>query len=722
MSRLLESGHNSHSKQGLDMPDPQMGWDGGRPWGSDMPPSYGDLFESSAVDWQRANMGLLRPPGFGDRGGFGERPLPRPPPGPPPGAWPREQVVAVDNRAINREIVKFYRLRELQRFCGDQILNFNTVNTGTAFYQIGTLAKKSKGKKKEEPLDMGIVDALAKHALMMANEFDAHSLTNIFWGYANMGIAPNPQLVSILCKRALSIIPNFRPQNVAMFLTSFSKLEIPPPAEVLSSLLKRAVKICPEFEPTDIAKLLFALAKMNIKSNPQLVEALEKRVTEVASQLKPGDLSNVLYAYAVLGLEPPSSMVDVLAKRAKSMAGEFNQVSIVTFLWAFAKLNMTMTPEILTPLTQKVVQAEGEMDLQTLSTLLWSLGKLGNTSTSGELIGSVEQKILAELAKKSDSDIKEPTFVANLVWSFGKLGRTIPTDVSDRINRRALALKSDFKPNDIGSFLWGCAKLGISAEPEVLKDFLDQISSKIAYLKSEDISNIIWTFAMLGLDTQTELTNKLVKHAVTLADSFSADDVASFLWGLAVLGQASPEIPLFIQTAANLLEKMSVSHKGLLHQFFLSCQHDEKFKACCTGQVNEIITKYQEECRSTFVDAAATENDDLFSAIERALSETGHSVTKMSVDATTGYSLLAVIQDGSASKGCAVLYEGRRSYIQLSSGVRLSCGSSQLRKRHLISVGYRAITVPYWEWDECALLGSSAQQGYLSNLLRSRPK
>jgi hypothetical protein len=704
------------------MSDPQMGWDGGRSWGPEMPPAYGDLFERNAADWQRPIMPPLRSPGFADRGGFRERPGPRPTGPPPPGAWPRDQGVPVDNRAINREITKFYRLRELQRFCSEHIMNFNAVNTGTAFYQVGTLAKKTKGKKKEEPLDPSIVEALATHALMLASEFDAHSLTNVFWGYSNMGFPPPPQLVTVLCKRAIAVLQNFRPPNVAMFLSSFSKLEIQPPAEVLKNLLKRAVKLCPEFEPTDIAKVLFSMAKMNIKSNPQLVEGLEKRVTEVAGQLKPGDLSNVLYSYAVLGLEPPTSMVDVLSKRAKSMAGEFNHVAIVTFLWAFAKLNMTMTPEILTPLTQKVVQAEGEMDLETLSKLLWSLGKLGNSSTGGDLIASIEQKILAELGKKPDSEIKEPTFLANLFWSFGKLGRSIPLDVSDRINRRALTLKSEFKPSDICSFLWGCAKLGITAEPEVFKEFLDQISSKIAYLKSEDVSNILWTFATLGLDSQTELTNKLVKHAVTVAESFSGDEIASLLWGLAVLGQALPEIPSFIQAAANLLEKMSASHKGLLHQFFLSCTHDEKFKACCTSQDHDIIAKYEEECRSTFVDTTALENDDLVAAIERALSETGHTLTKALVDATTGYTILAVIQDGSAPRGCAVLYEGRRSYIQLSSGVRLSCGSSQLRKRHLVSVGYRAISVPFWEWDECALLGSSAQQGYLSNLLRTRPK
>ena len=694
-----------------------MGWDGGRGWGSDMPPAYGDLFDRGAPEWPRGNMPPFRP-------NFpGERPLPRPPPGPPPGLWARDQMgPAVDNRALNREIVRFYRLRELQRFCADQGMNFNGVNTGTAFYQIGTLAKKTKGKKKEEPLDMKIVDMLAAHALMLANELDPHSLTNILWGYSNMGIAPNPQLLGVLCKRAVATCGNFKPSNVATFLWSFSKLEIEPPLEVLSHMLKRSLKLCPEFDPSDTSKLLYALAKLNIKTNPQVLEALEKRVIEVAAQLKPGDLSNVLWSFAILGLEPPQSMVDVLSKRAKSMAGEFNQVAISTFLWACAKLKMSLTSEILAPLTQKVVQTEGEIDLQTLSTILWSFGRLGCASTSGGEIAGLEQKILVELGKKSDAEINQPVLISNLVWSFGKLGRSIPADVTDRMNRRALALKNEFKPSEISSFLWGCAKLGVTPEPEVLKDFLEQISSKMAYLKTEDISNILWTFAMLGLDSQTELTNKLVKHAVTLADTFGAEDVVSFLWGLAVLGQASPEIPYFIQTAANLFEKMSTGDKSLLHQFFLSCTHDEKFKACCTGQVNDIIAKHGEECRASFVDTATTDNDDLVAAIERALSESGQTLSKLIVDVTTGYTILAVIQDGSASKGCAVLYEGRSSYIQLSSGVRLSCGASQLRKRHLLSTGFRVVSVPYWEWDECALLGSSAQQGYLSNLLRSRPK
>jgi hypothetical protein len=122
------------------------------------------------------------------------------------------------------------------------------------------------------------------------------------------------------------------------------------------------------------------------------------------------------------------------------------------------------------------------------------------------------------------------------------------------------------------------------------------------------------------------------------------------------------------------------------------------------------------------VDTSATEKEDLLVAIEKVVSESGQSILKAAVDETSGYFILAVIQDSSASKGCAVLFEGRRSYIQLSSGVRLSCGASQLRKRHLQSIGYRVVSVPFWEWDECAILGSAAQQGYLSNLLRTRPQ
>ena len=256
----------------------------------------------------------------------------------------------------------------------------------------------------------------------------------------------------------------------------------------------------------------------------------------------------------------------------------------------------------------------------------------------------------------------------------------------------------------------------------MLKEFLEQISTKIAYLKSEDVSNIMWTFAMMGLDSQAELTNKLVKHAVTLVESYGPEDLVSLLWSLASLGQSSPEVPLFMQSVSTLWERMGPDQKGVLHQVFLSCSHDERFKACCTAQTNEVISTHEADCRSCFVDTYATEKEDLVAAIERVVSETGQTMVKSTVDETTGYSILAVIQDSSSAKGCAVLFEGRRSYIQLSSGVRLSCGASQLRKRHLQSIGYRVVSVPFWEWDECAILGTAAQQGYLSNLLRSRPK
>jgi len=701
----------------LDARPDRQSWDGGRSWGGDMPPSYGELYDRNAADWPGNNVAPFRgPPSFPERQ---PRPMPMPG-GAPGGGWQRDRVALpqVDNRTINRELVRFYRLRELQRFVAEHRLSFNTVNTGTAFYQVGILAKKTKGKKNDEPLDTAVVDMLSARALMLAEEMDPHSLTNVFWGLANMGVAPKPQLTSALCKRAAVTWSNFKPQNIAMLLWSFSKLETQPPAEVLGFLLKRAVKVCPEFTPSDVANYLYGLAKLNIKADEQLTQALEKRVVEIAPQLKPQDLSNVLWSYATMGLEPSPGMGEVISKRMKSMTGESNQFAIVTFLWACAKLKTTVAPEISSALIQKMVQVEGDMDLQSLSTFLWSLAKLG----CGEDIAALEQKALAELAKKSDSEIGQPTLLANLLWSFGKMGRSLPSEVTDRINRRALALKADFKPSDIASFLWGCAKLGITAEPEALKEFLDQISTKIAYLKSEDVSSIMWTFATMGLDSQAELTSKLVKHAVTLVESFGPEEIVWFLWSLAALGQSSPEVPLFMQTASTLWEKMGPDQKGVLHQVFLSCSHDERFKACCTAQTHEVVSTHGADCRSSFVDTAATEKEDLLAAIERFVSETGQTIIKSAVDETSGYSILAVIQDGSASKGCAVLFEGRRSYIQLSSGVRLFGGASQLRKRHLQSIGYRVVSVPYWEWDECAILGSAAQQGYLSNLLRSRPK
>ena len=799
-------------------------WDGGSGWGQH---GYG---YADQRDWSMNTPAM-------NTGSYGMDRHSRPLSGVPSMAssWQsgRNAAPMADHRSLNKELVKFYRLAHIQRFCAENINNFNAVNLGTAFHHIGLLAKKAKGKQKES-VDMKVLDMLANQAMFQVAEFDPQGLTNIFWAYGMMGVTPKPQVFSALSKRAVATLSNMKGQVAANMMWAVAKMGIEPEGELVSALTKRSIKLAAEFSPTDLSNFMWGLATLNLKNKSHLIAAINTRVNQIADQFKANDLSQTLWGYATLELELPSDVVLNVMNRAKAMFKDFNQTSVVNFLWACAKLELSPEPDIVSGVLQKLIpgqpkerkpppqravdvkegnegatvesadvaasegagdgstaevkfeqtetptkaddgagkgkgrrnkkggdrapgggdrapgggdrasgggdrtpggdRAQGgdkvergdkpeplaALDLQLLSTLLWAMGRLG-AQPSPEVAKLLEDKTISEFLKEPDAELKPPNLITNLVWAFGKMSRELGSDnaekFAEKVSRRALALKSHFKPAEIASFLWGSARLGITVDPGLLKEFLDQISGKIAYLKAHDISNLLGTFAMLCLESQNELTLKLVKHSVSLTEKFAPHDMAQLLWSLAVLSLACPEIPLFVQTVTPLTDRMAKEDKALLHQFILSCTLDDKIKACCTPQVLEGVAGVSAECRECFIDSTASDNEALVSALQGAVT---HAMEKSVVDGTTGYFIGAVIQDGSGVKGCAVLPEGRKSFIQLSSGMRLSTMVSQMKKKHLTSLGFRVVSVPFWEWEECALVGPSAQSEYLNNKLSAK--
>jgi hypothetical protein len=81
----------------------------------------------------------------------------------------------------------------------------------------------------------------------------------------------------------------------------------------------------------------------------------------------------------------------------------------------------------------------------------------------------------------------------------------------------------------------------------------------------------------------------------------------------------------------------------------------------------------------------------------------------------SGYSIDMRVQDrglnGSSSSGCgagwAVEFDGPSHFL----GCKAATGATLIKRRHLELLGYRLVSVPFWEWDR--LTGSDERKKYL---------
>ena len=60
--------------------------------------------------------------------------------------------------------------------------------------------------------------------------------------------------------------------------------------------------------------------------------------------------------------------------------------------------------------------------------------------------------------------------------------------------------------------------------------------------------------------------------------------------------------------------------------------------------------------------------------------------------------------------------DGPTHFVKLAGGGRRPNGATRLKRRLLGRVGWRVVSVPYWEWAACA--GPAEQAAYLRELLR----
>ena len=116
-------------------------------------------------------------------------------------------------------------------------------------------------------------------------------------------------------------------------------------------------------------------------------------------------------------------------------------------------------------------------------------------------------------------------------------------------------------------------------------------------------------------------------------------------------------------------------------------------------------------CLEAFTSQEGTPSE-LQRDVAAAVLRCGAAFEEEAVDAESGYSIDILVREG-GGKGVAIEVDGPSHFL---GGGRALKGSTVLKRRHLAQLGYRAVSVPHWEWR--SLKGGASKEAYVRGFLK----
>ena len=333
-----------------------------------------------------------------------------------------------------------------------------------------------------------------------------------------------------------------------------------------------------------------------------------------------------------------------------------------------------------------------------LATAMHCYGKM-NIPPGRDMLAGLEAQAMACMDKYNAQD------VSNTIWAYARL-QTCPREkeMMSKLLRRANAI-SDFAPQGVANTLWGLAKLGVSPGDALMKGLERQAAARMGDFDPQNVANTLWAYATLGMRPGEEVMRGLERQAAARMGDFIPQAVANMLWGLAALDVCLEDshVSFLCEMALHYLQLQHLPDPNHIQQFHLFLLWRKLHLAGLQKSENlDIVTALGSALGDAGKDALAaspiSDTSRLQAGVAGIVKDLGHRYEEEAVDPRTGYSIDILIKpDGGDSLGTAVEVDGPHHFL---SGERAANGPTLLKRRLLGHIGYRVVSVSYWEWDE----------------------
>ena len=255
--------------------------------------------------------------------------------------------------------------------------------------------------------------------------------------------------------------------------------------------------------------------------------------------------------------------------------------------------------------------------------------------------------------------------------------------------------------------------------------------------KPQEVANTLWAFATMGVEMPKPLVACMALQAERMAADFNPQGIANTLWAAAASEHVASLLPVFARIAATAKQQrawpnFSAENERQLHQFFLAAEQDNldigySKLLLAASHVQSLATR----CREAFVAGSRAEASpsrlqaEVASSFRRVLEKDrrgkGVEVAEeqvLEVDGG-GYSVDMLLRGLGKARGVVVEVNGPSHFVALAGGEEGAWrenGSTGLKRRLLVGLGWEVISVPFFEWN--LLRGSNAKDRYVRELLQ----
>jgi len=188
---------------------------------------------------------------------------------------------------------------------------------------------------------------------------------------------------------------------------------------------------------------------------------------------------------------------------------------------------------------------------------------------------------------------------------------------------------------------------------------------------------------------------------------YNAQEVANTLWAYATMGREPGGRVMMLLEGQAVLLKAHFDRQALrqVHQYLLSCSLVNSSPVSRRASLSQLRNALGPACQDEFVKSPVHPSKSQ-QQVRRALCGMGLSVEEEARCPRSGYSIDMLVREPSPSADAhgesaatataewAVEFDGPSHFLASGSPT----GATLLKRRHLQLLGYRLVSVLYWEW------------------------
>ena len=209
-------------------------------------------------------------------------------------------------------------------------------------------------------------------------------------------------------------------------------------------------------------------------------------------------------------------------------------------------------------------------------------------------------------------------------------------------------------------------------------------------MNAQAVANILWALAMLGWQPGEEaMRGALEGAAVRISSKMNSLDVANTLWALAALGwQASAELADLVRSLVSDGKVVRLSARELSQLLMAHCAS----QFLCLGSI-VLPPAVHQMALDAFKEAASK------ATVSTGQREVGESLRRLRMSHELEHSTaggLFRIDLAIVDQRIAIEFDGPSHF---TTNTLEPLGHTRLRDRLLSAMGWRVVSIPFFEWD-----------------------